>query len=169
MALLLSAMTACSDEAPAPAAEAAATETASTLPAVPAALKHMKFFNATPSTTAQYYIYLQSASWCGPCNREMPRMVEQYKEMKEDDRVEVILVSFDQNAERGQGFLMQYGAPFAGIMNNDPSVVDLPGFTRARGIPMAIIVTAEGKVLFAGHAGHVAAGEWKDIISGQNK
>ena len=49
-------------------AEAEAESSGST-PAVQEAMKGVKSFNRKINKKAKYYIYLQSASWCGPCNQ----------------------------------------------------------------------------------------------------
>ncbi len=112
-----------------------------------------------PSTKAKYYIYLCSASWCGPCNAEMPHVVKAYPKMKKD-KVELILVSADRTEKAAEAFLEKYEATFPAIMS--ASSRKLPGFTPPQGIPHAIIVNARGEVLQAGH-GSIAL-KWKEII-----
>ncbi|MBR4884808.1 MAG: hypothetical protein IKZ33_05790, partial [Lentisphaeria bacterium] len=53
------------------------------IPAKPAQMKKVK---GRLNTKADYYIYLFSASWCGPCCKEMPEIVEHHKKMKQDGR-----------------------------------------------------------------------------------
>ena len=43
------------------------------------AVGKLKTFNGKPTKKALVYVYLQSASWCGPCNQEMPDVVNAYK------------------------------------------------------------------------------------------
>ncbi len=124
-------------------------------------LGKVEFLTKTkPNLKAKYYIYLCSASWCGPCNAEMPHVVKAYKKMKAD-KVELILVSADNSEKAAEGFLKKYGAKFPAMMST-AGVKELPGFTPPRSIPYAIIVDADGKVLKQGH-GAIAL-KWRDFI-----
>ena len=46
-------------------------------PVVPA-VKKMKRVKGNANAKADYYIYLFSASWCGPCCKEMPNIVKSF-------------------------------------------------------------------------------------------
>lgn len=106
-----------------------------------------------PDTHARYYIYLQSAGWCGPCNQEMPKIVAEYGEMRKNG-VELIFVSCDKTPEDAAAFMKKYGADFACVGFNTPAAA-LPGFTPERRVPRMSIVDASGKVVqppvFAAH------------------
>lgn len=107
-----------------------------------------------PDTHARYYIYLQSAGWCGPCNQEMPKIVAEYGEMRKNG-VELIFVSCDKTPEDAAAFMKKYGADFACVGFNTPAAAALPGFTPERRVPRMSIVDASGKVVqppvFAAH------------------
>ena len=118
-----------------------------------------------PSVVARYYIYLCSASWCGPCHKAMPHVVEAHGEMKADGVVELVLVCFDHSEADGRAYLSMYSAPFAGTMGE--SADRLPGFRKPHGIPHAIIVDADGHVIKEGH-GSIAF-EYKKHISDYEK
>lgn len=173
--------TACKPEerkAPEAQAEAAAQPTAgaeataaSPRPAesVPEALQGIITFNGTPSQNANYYIYLQSASWCSPCCKEMPEIAAAYEEMK-NNGVELILIGCDDTVEAAQKFLDTYGAKFPGIHYKESELSTLPGFTPAAGIPDATFVDRAGKVIARDHGYIVKL--WKQIIDkyeAQNK
>ncbi len=111
----------------------------------------VKWENGRPNRKAKYYIYLQSASWCGPCRAEMPTIAEEYKAMKKDGRVELLLVSFDQTESAAKKFLSSNKATFPMTMKDAKGVQELAGFTMAQGIPTAIIVNAAGEVVTQGH------------------
>lgn len=129
--------------------------------AVGAAIKKLTddqiWSDTKPSAKADYYIYLSSASWCGPCNAEMPHVVEQYKKM--GSKVELILVSADSTKEAARGFMDKYGAKFPCVSKAGGAT--LPGYTAPNGIPNAIFVTKTGKVLKNGHGGEVM--NWQSI------
>lgn len=127
------------------------------------AVGKLKTFNGKPSKKALVYIYLQSASWCSPCNQEMPGVVEAYKEMKKDGRAEIILVGHDSTEDAAKKFLKKYKAKFAGVLSSNKKVADLPGFTLADGIPNAIMVDAEGNVLASGFPSGIIP-QWKQAV-----
>ena len=120
-----------------------------------------------PSTEAKYYMYLASASWCGPCRRVMPKIVAEYPNMMANKDVEIILLSFDQTPEEAVNYLRNYRAPFAAVMYKSEAAELLPGYPKdLLGIPHIVVVDATGKMLYRGHAIHYAA--WKTQIEQAN-
>lgn len=118
-----------------------------------------------PNLRAKYYIYLISASWCGPCQRLMPRIVEAYKtDMKEGKLVEVILTACEQSMDGVPAYLSKYNASFPGIHISSPGVAHFVGFDMndlKKGIPFVVICDHNGKVL---DKGPDAFGSWKETI-----
>lgn len=114
-----------------------------------------------PSSKATYYIYLTSASWCGPCNAEMPHVVEQYAKMRELGTVELVLISADRTQDAAKGFAERYNATFP-VLNPSSLKGQLPpGYTAPQGIPNAIIVDKEGTVIRNGHGNIVQ--QWEPL------
>ena len=123
------------------------------------ALQGMTFLtDKKPNPDAKYYIYLQSASWCGPCNAEMPHVVKQYKAMGK--KVELILVSHDNSPDAAINFMKKYGADFPCILANSGESGKLPAYKFANGIPNASVVKADGKEIINAHAGAIIK-DWK--------
>ncbi len=124
------------------------------------ALAKLKLFNGKPNKKAKYYVYLQSASWCGPCCAEMPKIVAEYSKMRRAG-IEIILVGCDKTEKEARAYLKSFRARFPGTMN-DKKALSLPGFKPASGIPNAIFVDGEGKVLTSGHGSIIM--DWKTVI-----
>lgn len=114
-----------------------------------------------PATDAEFYIYLTSASWCGPCNMEMPHVVEAYREMREDGRVELVQISGDRAPEAAKGFAEKFGAEFTVLNPRVEGSVPPPGYISPNGIPHATIVDSEGNVIKDGHGAIVKS--WKQF------
>lgn len=127
------------------------------------ALSKLKTFNGKASKKALVYVYLQSASWCGPCNQEMPEVAKTYKAMKKDGRAEIILIGGDQTEDAAKKFLKKYKAKFPGILATAVNAAELPGFTPASGIPHATMVDGEGNVLADGYPSEVLSG-WEQAV-----
>lgn len=127
-------------------------------------LEGLNTFNAEPDTDAEYYVYLESASWCGACRSVMPKIVRAYPDMKEAG-IEIILIGADSTPAQAKQYLERYNAEFPGVHNGDAGVKKLPGYTKASGIPTATFVTADGEVLERGHGSIIM--DWKKI-TGQN-
>ena len=120
------------------------------------------FTESKPNLKAQYFIFLESASWCGPCNAEMPEVAKAYEQMKASGKVELILLSADSTEAEAKKFLDKYKATFPGLMPKGASVPTLP---EAKGIPNATIMKADGTVIESGH-GAIIRG-WKNQTIGK--
>lgn len=125
------------------------------------ALAELDTLNATPNYKAKYYIYLQSASWCGPCCEELPKIVKLYPAMKKK-KVELILVGHDHGNEKVLAFLKSFKAGFPGIYKSAEGVKDLPGLTLTDFVPSAIVVDDKGRVLHKGEGSDVL--HWETLI-----
>lgn len=114
------------------------------------------------NTGADYYIYLCSASWCGPCRAIMPRVVAEYQAMKAAN-VEIILLSCDRSVDAAKAYLDHYKANFYTVMYSPTVAAALPGNPKMQFIPHAMIVDKDGKVLKVGH-GSIAL-QWRQITN----
>lgn len=138
--------------------ESAAT---TALSPVAQALSKARIMNGSVNLGADYFIYVQSASWCGPCKREMPELVKIYPEMKAGN-VELILVGLDGTEQGALDYLQSYAAPFPGVHFKDEALQQLPGFELARAVPQATVVDKQGRVVAKGHGS--LARKWQQIV-----
>ena len=98
--------------------------------------------------SAKVYLCLFSASWCGPCRREMPRISKTYTEMlKDDPDIELIHFSRDQNDAKAKAWAKEHNVKFPVVKPNGGNPLDL----HSRGIPHLFIVKADGALLEEGH------------------
>ncbi len=112
-------------------------------------LKDCKFLlNEKFKPNAKYYLCLCSASWCGPCRREMPRIAKTYAEtLQANPNIELIHFSYDSNEERALTWAKENNVKFPVVKRNGGNPLNL----NPRGIPHLFIVGADGKVLEEGH------------------
>ena len=97
---------------------------------------------------AKYYLCLFSASWCGPCRREMPRIAKTYVEkLKDDPDIEFIHFSRDQNDEKALAWAKEHDVKFPVVKPTGGNPLNL----RTRGIPHLFIVKADGTLVEEGH------------------
>ncbi len=118
--------------------------------AVPQALKRVRRVSGRINQNALVYIYLQSASWCGPCRQAMPDIVEEYKKMRRDGRAEIVLIGWDRTADEVKSYIEGYRCRMPAVFREARNVDRLPGFSMASGIPTATMVDADGNVIRSG-------------------
>ncbi len=150
--------------APHVAAKSKASEEQVEPKAVHVALENLEPLSGKLNKKADYYIYLQSASWCGPCVALMPDIVKEYKKFKRKG-VELILVSADKTEDDAVDYVKKYKAKFPMVMGGSSS--QLPGYAGGGSIPNACIVDADGNLIKKGRGSIIL--EWKDIVGDHEK
>lgn len=84
------------------------------------------------------------ASWCGPCQAEMPEMVEFYTAYEQD--IEIIAVNMT-NLERRQedidDFVTNYNVKFPVLLDKKGTVGEL---YQVRNIPTTFFIDSEGRI-----------------------
>jgi cytochrome c biogenesis protein CcmG/thiol:disulfide interchange protein DsbE len=83
------------------------------------------------------------ATWCGPCRRSIPHLIELHERYK-DQGLEVVGVSLDQKGPSVViPFVEQNNISYSVLMGNQKVVQDFGG---VRGIPTAFIISQDGKI-----------------------
>ncbi len=86
------------------------------------------------------------ATWCGPCRREIPDLIELHRELP-PEKFLLIGVSLDQGAnaqEKVRSFLESRGVPYLNVLG-DVRLADAYGNIMA--IPTTFIIDTEGKIV----------------------
>lgn len=103
------------------------------------------------------------ASWCGPCRREMPNVVEAYKLYHAAKGFEVVGVSFDDKAESWKNAVQTLGMTW-------PQMSDLKGWGCAahdvygvNSIPSNILLDPQGKIIASDLRGEILLEKLKEI------
>ena len=89
------------------------------------------------------------ASWCGPCRREMPNLVEAYKQYK-DKNFEIVGVSLDQNGEAWKKAIKELRITWPQM--SDLQYWDCEGsrLYAVSSIPHTVLIDGEGTILARG-------------------
>ena len=104
--------------------------------------------NSSYKKNAKFYLCLFSASWCGPCRAEMPRIAKTYAEtLKDDPDIELIHFSRDRNDEKATAWANEHNVKFPVIGPNGGNPLDL----HTSGIPHLFILKADGTLVEEGH------------------
>lgn len=89
------------------------------------------------------------ASWCGPCRREIPNLIEIYKKYK-SDKFEVLgVATWDEPADTEEA-IKELGIEYPQIINAQKAGSDAYGIL---GIPEIILFAPDGKILRRGLRG----------------
>ncbi|KAM0961907.1 hypothetical protein ACFX2I_021103 [Malus domestica] len=87
-----------------------------------------------------------SASWCGPCKRFTPALVEAYNELSPKGDFEIVFISADEDDESFKGYFAKM--PWLAIPFSDSEARNrVDELFKVRGIPHLVILGEDGKVL----------------------
>lgn len=94
------------------------------------------------------------ATWCGPCEIEMPHMESFYKRNKDLENVEIIAVNMtksEANVENVREFANNYGLTFPVLLDNKGEIEDL---YKIISYPSTYLINEDG-ILISGFIGSV--------------
>ncbi len=118
-------------------------------------IKKLDFIQTKPNVKADYFILLNTASWCPPCRKAMPGVVEAYKDIKASKKVELIILSADNSEDAAKAYLKGYKAKIPAVMGTPK----IPGYVPSNGIPNVTIIDKDGKTVVNGGPNLII--EWK--------
>jgi nucleoredoxin len=99
------------------------------------------------TTNPEYYAFYFSASWCGPCRRFTPQLVDFYNKQKDlAEFCEVILVSADQNQKAMEQYMAGAKMPWPALSHDKAGSREVRQYAGG-GIPCLVLVDKKGKVV----------------------
>lgn len=125
------------------------------------ALAEAGYFTETEAKPkARFYIFICSASWCGPCRSLMPQVVEEYeKKMKKDRKVSLVLLGCDNTDEEARKYIEHYETDMPGVLMKKVQLENMP---QIKGIPAYIVMNAKGELISTGMGSGIL--DWKSEI-----
>ena len=85
------------------------------------------------------------ASWCGPCQMEMPLLESFYRE-NHGRGVELLAISIDFDTKAARRFAEEHRLPFPVLLDDHNVVAD---HYQAEGIPLLYVVDPSGKLRYS--------------------
>jgi peroxiredoxin len=85
------------------------------------------------------------ATWCGPCNVELPHLQELWDALKASDRFTMLVVSRDETKDTVAAFISERGFSFPVAL--DPNAAAFSQFAN-EGIPRTYLIGRDGAILF---------------------
>lgn len=136
-------------------------------PAIPPALEALfgtrlvnakgKRFSTTELAGKKIGIYF-SASWCPPCRAFTPLLVAAYRQLQVENKpFEVVLVCHDRDEAAMKNYMKGHEMPWLAVPFGTKQVAALQKKFGVSGIPMLVIVDANGNTLSTKARGEVTA------------
>lgn len=97
---------------------------------------------------AKYYLFYYTASWCGPCHRFTPSLVEFYNKNKPDNSdFEVILVTCDRDEKAMEQYAVEAKMPWPQIKLSKVERFRKEFKHPGGGIPNLVLTDLDGKLI----------------------
>ncbi len=108
-----------------------------------------------------------SASWCGPCRKFTPKLIEFRNKFSEE--FEVILVGGDGSAKAQANYMKKYSMPWLAIENQSAEAKHATRVARVEFIPYLVVLDEKGEIITKDgksdilNKGEDALEHWKDL------
>lgn len=97
------------------------------------------------------YVFYYTASWCGPCQKFTPQLVDFYKKNK-DENFEVILITSDSDEDAMEKYAVDKAMPWPQLKLRKASDFKKKFPNKLRGIPYIMVADLEGEIIAEGNA-----------------
>ncbi len=106
----------------------------------------LRDFDDTKLSNTRVFAFYASASWCGPCRKFTPKLVAEYRSLKEKyPELEVIFVSSDRNEFNMTEYMRSHAMPWPALKYRQMPA-QLAGF-MGKSIPWLVLIGDDGRPL----------------------
>lgn len=95
---------------------------------------------------SKYYLFYYTASWCGPCQKFTPSLVDFYEKNK-NDNFEIVLITSDSDENSMEGYAASKKMPWPQLKLKKAGDFKKKFQHGVRGIPSVIVCDLEGKIV----------------------
>ena len=100
----------------------------------------------------KYYLFYYTASWCGPCHKFTPSLVEFYNKNK-DATFEVVLITSDSDEGAMEEYAAELKMPWPQLKLSKTEKFKKEHIYPGRGIPNLVLTDLEGKLIKGSYEG----------------
>ena len=113
--------------------------------------------NATKPT--KYYLFYYTASWCGPCHKFTPSLVEFYNKHKPgSSEFELVLITSDSSEDDMDEYATEFKMPWPQLKLSSTEKFKKEFKHPGGGIPNLVLTDTEGKLLKTSYEGETYVG-----------
>jgi nucleoredoxin len=105
----------------------------------------------------KYYLFYQSASWCGPCKAFTPSLVDFYN-AKKNDQFELVLLTHDTDAGAMKDYAVTDKMPWPMLKMDKVEKFTKEFKHPGGGIPNLVLTDLQGNILKASYEGETYVG-----------
>lgn len=120
----------------------------------------------------KYIVLYFSASWCGPCHRYTPKLVEWYGSKRDAAQVEVILVGSDEDTSSMKAYMASMKMPWPAFEMKGKGFEDIKRKYGGPGIPCTVLLNEKDEVLASSYTNgkyqgpNVAIDKLQELLAG---
>lgn len=101
---------------------------------------------------SKYYLFYYTASWCGPCHKFTPSLVDFYKKNK-DARFELVLITSDSDEGAMESYAAEFKMPWPQLKLSKVSGFKKDHPYPGTGIPNLVLTDLDGKLIKGSYEG----------------